>query len=56
MGYLLEMVDTNTLVLRAITCIYFVSAQQLFTPLEDMVEEELNKGMQDLPYEEDRRV
>ena len=56
MGYLLEMADTNALVLRAITRIHFIGAQQLFTPLEGMVKEELNEGMQDLPYEEDRRV
>ena len=52
----MTMADTNALVLRVITCIHFVSAQQLFTPLEGVVKEELNEGMQDLPYEEDRRV
>ena len=41
MGYLLEMVDTNALVLRVIMHIYFIGTQQLFTPLEGVVEEEL---------------
>ena len=56
MGYLLEMADTNVLVLHAIMHIHFIGAQQLFTPLEGVVKEELNEGMQDLPYKEDRRV
>ena len=39
MRYLLEMTDTDALVLGTITCIYLVGAQQLLTPLEWVVEE-----------------
>ena len=39
MRYLLEMMDTDTLVLGMIMCIYLIGAQQLLTPLEWVVEE-----------------